>query len=80
MYTCPAYNALTQSCPVRWKENYLHTFQHPEKRMNLLVQRIHNGGIYKKSNQVITNHVFYGGTLRGGKYYMFVAVLSYLGD
>jgi hypothetical protein len=42
------------------------------------VQRFHYCGIYKKQNQIINNHVFYGGVLRSGKYYLFIAILTYL--
>ena len=80
MVTCPEYNKATGECAERWKFNYMHTFQHPEKKMNTIVQRIHNGGTYRKDGQNITTHIFYGGALRNNEYYLFTAILTYHHD
>jgi hypothetical protein len=48
--------------------------------MNLITQRIHYGGVYIRDGQNITSHAFFGGAIRNGKNYLFVAMLTYLAD
>lgn len=64
MYTCPSYNSESGLCETYWKSNNVHTHIHPSIEYNLILQRHHKCSIYSNNNQLIYNHVFYGGALR----------------
>ena len=67
LISCEDYNRKEGKCNDFYKLNWVHTYINPEYASNLIVQRNHYCGVYEDSdngNDLIYNHIFYGGTLR----------------